>query len=70
VVAKRIHTDDRGEAIAVKTYREFSIDYTLGVVPLMGPVDVGAYQTTIGCRRVSSQINVSWVEDARAGGRR
>ncbi len=47
-----------------RTYRNFAVDITLGMVPLLGPGGVNAYQTVIGAKRVPSTIKVSWVEDA------
>lgn len=51
---------------AVRTYRNFSIDYTLGMDALIGPGGVGAYQKVVGCRRTVDSIKVSWTEDADA----
>jgi hypothetical protein len=41
---------------ATYTVHNFSLNYTLGVVPIMGPGGVGAYQTIIGARRTPDQI--------------
>ena len=51
---------------AVRTYRNFAIDYTMGMEMLMGPGGVGAYQAIVGCRRTVDSIKVSWTEDADA----
>jgi hypothetical protein len=51
---------------AVKTYRNFSVNYTLGIEPLLGPGGVSAYQSVVGCRRTVDQISLSWTEDADA----
>lgn len=51
---------------ALKVIRGFSLDYSLGIVPLMGPGGVGAYQSIVGYRRTIDKIGVSWVEDADA----
>lgn len=49
-----------------RTYRNFSIDYTLGVEALKGPGGVNQYQDIVGCRRTPDTIKVSWTEDADA----
>lgn len=52
-----------------RAMRNFTLDYTLGVRPLMGPTNgVGgsAYQTVVGARRIDDQIKLSWTEDADA----
>ena len=51
---------------AVRSYRGFSVSYTLGVEPLLGPGGVSEYQSVIGCRRTVDSIKVSWTEDADA----
>jgi len=51
---------------ALKVISAFELNYTLGIVPLMGPGGVGAYQSIVGYRRTVDQINISWVEDADA----
>jgi len=51
---------------AARIYRNFSIDYTLGMVGLPGPGGVGIYQSIVGCRRTVDKIKVSWTEDADA----
>lgn len=51
---------------ATRTYRSLSLGITLGVVPLRGPGGVNQYQTVVGCRRVPSDIRVTWTEDADA----
>jgi hypothetical protein len=47
-----------------RTMRGFSLDYTLGVVPLMGPGGVSAYQKIVGAARIDDQIKLTWTEDA------
>lgn len=49
-----------------RTMRNFSLNYTLGMVALKGPGGVNAYQATIGARRVDDSIALSWTEDADA----
>ena len=51
---------------AVRSYRNFAIDYTLGMEAIPGPGGVGAYQSIVGCRRTVDSIKVSWTEDADA----
>jgi len=48
------------------TLRSFSIDYSLGVSPLIGPTGVNAFQNTVGAVRTTDAIMVSWEEDAEA----
>ncbi len=65
IAAGSLFVADVGTATrTTRTYRNFTVDFTLGMVPLMGPGGVGAYQTVVGCRRVPSSIKISWVEDA------
>ncbi len=67
VAAGSFFLNDVGTATrALKTIRSFSLNYTLGIVPLMGPGGVGAYQSIVGYRRTVDQIGVSWTEDADA----
>lgn len=57
-----------GTATRVKrTHRSLSLDWTLGIVPLMGPGGANQYQTIVGARRTPDQIKMTWVEDAAAG---
>jgi hypothetical protein len=49
-----------------RTYRNFSIEYTLGMETLTGPGGVNAYQKIVGCRRTPDTIKVTWTEDADA----
>jgi hypothetical protein len=49
-----------------RAIRGFSLDYTLGVVPLMGPGGVNAYQKVVGAVRTNDSIKLSWTEDADA----
>jgi hypothetical protein len=51
---------------SIRTYRNFSIEYTLGVETLKGPGGVNPYQDIVGCRRTPDSIKVSWTEDADA----
>jgi len=51
-----------------RAIRNFSLDYTLGVVPLMAPGGVNAYQKIVGAVRIGDQIKISWTEDADAAG--
>jgi hypothetical protein len=67
VAAGSLFTNDVGTATrATRTYRNFSIDYTLGMETLKGPGGVNAYQDIVGCRRTPDRIKVSWTEDADA----
>lgn len=47
-----------------RIYRDFTISYTLGMAPLMGPGGVNAFQAVVGARRLPDKCTVSWVEDA------
>lgn len=49
---------------ATRTYRNFTIDYTIGMELLRGPGGVNQYQDIVGARRTVDSIRVSWVEDA------
>jgi hypothetical protein len=49
-----------------RSVRGVSIEYTLGIVPLMGPGGVSAYQKTVGATRVDDKCRISWTEDADA----
>lgn len=51
---------------APRTYRNFTIDYTLGIEALKGPGGVNQYQEVVGARRTPDKIKVSWTEDADA----
>ncbi len=51
---------------AVRTYRNFTVDFTLGMEPLLGPGGVSEYQSIVGCRRTVDKIALSWTEDADA----
>ncbi len=67
VAAGSLFINDNGTATrAVRTYRNFQIDYTLGIETLKGPGGVNAYQDIVGCRRTPDSIKVSWMEDADA----
>ncbi len=49
-----------------RSIRNFTLDYTLGVEPLMGPGGVSAYQKIVGARRIDDKCTISWTEDADA----
>lgn len=67
VAAGSLFLNDSGTSTrATRTYRNFSIDYTLGIETLKGPGGVNAYQDIVGCRRTVDKIKVSWTEDADA----
>lgn len=67
IAAGSLFVNDVGTATrAVRTYRNFSIDYTLGMEPLLGPGGTSIYQSVVGCRRTVDSIKVSWTEDADA----
>lgn len=51
---------------AIRTYRDFTIEYTLGMETLRGPGGVNQYQDIVGCRRTPDAVKVSWTEDADA----
>jgi hypothetical protein len=62
-----LHVQDVGTVTRnARTFRDFTIDYKLGIEPLMGPGGVNANQVVVGARRTVDQIGVSWVEDADA----
>ena len=50
----------------LRTFRSFSIEYSMGVETLKGPGGVNAYQDIVGCRRTDDSIKVMWTEDADA----
>lgn len=50
----------------LRTIRSFSLDYSLGVVPLMGPNGVGTYQAIVGAKRTPDNISITIEEDAEA----
>lgn len=67
VAAGSMFINDVGTATrATRTWRNFQIDYTLGVETLKGPGGVNQYQDIVGCRRTPDKIKVSWTEDADA----
>ncbi len=49
-----------------RSIRNFSLEYTLGIEPLLGPGGVNAYQKVIGATRTNDSIKLSWTEDADA----
>lgn len=49
-----------------RTFRNFQLNHTLGVVPLMGPGGVNASQMIVGARRIPDTIEATWTEDADA----
>lgn len=51
---------------ATRTFRNFTIEYTLGMETLKGPGGVNAYQDIVGCRRTPDKCKVTWSEDADA----
>jgi hypothetical protein len=51
---------------ATRNLRSFSIDYTLGVQPLMGVGGVGPYQAVVGAKRTPDDITITIEEDAEA----
>lgn len=51
---------------AKRVFRDFTLDYKLGVVMLPGPGGVNPYQVNVGARRTVDAISVSWMEDADA----
>lgn len=67
VAAGSLFVNDVGTATrATRTFRNFQIDYTLGMEVLRGPGGVNQYQDIVGCRRTPDSIKVSWTEDADA----
>lgn len=50
----------------VRSYRNLTINYKLGVELLRGPGGVNANQVVIGARRTQDEIEWSWLEDADA----
>lgn len=52
-----------------RSIRNFTLEYTLGVEPLLGPtngIGASAYQKYVGARRTDDKIKVTWTEDADA----
>jgi hypothetical protein len=67
VAAGSLFVNDVGTATrATRTFRNFTIDYTMGMETLKGPGGVNQYQDVVGCRRTVDKIKVSWTEDADA----
>lgn len=63
--AGTLFVNDVGTATrVVRSYRDLSVEITLGMQPVMGPGGVSAYQSVIGCVRMPTQTKWSWVEDA------
>jgi hypothetical protein len=51
---------------SARSFRDLSIDFTLGHAALRGPGGIGAYQTVIGCKRQPCTATITWTEDADA----
>jgi hypothetical protein len=51
---------------ATRNIRNFTVNYTLGVEPLMGPGGLWQYQKIVGAVRTMDVIKLSWTEDADA----
>lgn len=67
VAAGSLFVNDVGTSTrATRTWRNFTVEYTLGMETLRGPGGVNAYQDIVGCRRTPDKIKVSWTEDADA----
>jgi hypothetical protein len=67
VAAGSLFVADVGTATrTVRTWRDFTIEYTLGMETLKGPGGVNQYQDIVGCRRTPDRIKVTWTEDADA----
>lgn len=67
VAAGSFFINDVGTATrATRTIRNFTVNYTLGVVPLDGPGGIWQYQKTVGAVRTMDVIKLSWTEDADA----
>jgi hypothetical protein len=49
-----------------RSYRNFTISYEIGIIPLRGPGGYNAYQDIIGYTRANDSCKVSWTEDAEA----
>jgi hypothetical protein len=49
-----------------RVMRNFTLDYTLGIVPLKAPGGVNAFQEITGAVRTPDSIKLSWTEDADA----
>lgn len=62
-----LFVNDVGTATsALRTYRNFTIEYNPGIISLRGPGGVNAYQDIVGCVRGMDSCTVSWTEDADA----
>ena len=67
VAAGSLFVQDNGTATrATRTFRSFTIDYTLGMETLRGPGGTNQFQDIVGCRRTVDKIKVTWSEDADA----
>lgn len=53
-------------AANLRSVRDLSVTYTLGIAPVTSPGGVNAYQATTAAFRVDDEVMVSWVEDADA----
>lgn len=49
---------------STRTYRSMSLDWTLGIEPLVGPGGVNQYQKIVGARRTPDKVKLTWTEDA------
>lgn len=49
-----------------RSYRNFTLNHTLGVVPLEGPGGINPNQKIVGARRISDRIQITWTEDCEA----
>lgn len=65
IAAGSLHVQDVGTVTRnARTFRNFAIDVSLGIVPLPGPGGVDQFQSNVGARRTPSTFKASWVEDA------
>ena len=48
----------------VRSIRQFTLTYELGITELRGPGGVNQYQPVIGCVRSVDKVSIEWVEDA------
>jgi hypothetical protein len=51
---------------AIRSIRNFTVNYTLGIEPRKGPGGLWQYQDTIGAVRTPDMIKLTWTEDADA----
>lgn len=67
IAAGSLNVQDVGTTTRnTRTYRDLSLEITLGVVPLMGPGGVNANQVVVGARRIPNKIMLTYTEDADA----